>query len=224
MKPRLLDLFCGAGGAAMGYHRAGFQVVGVDIKPQPRYPFEFHLADALDFLGAYRRGYVGKFNVINASPPCQAYTVANNIHGREHPDLLPATRDGLIKSGIPWVIENVPGAPMRHAVVCCGLAFGLNVKRHRFFESSELILTPPCPGHAGDWLLVFGHSVLHRAHVSGRAKGGGPILRRKEAGIAAGRAAMGIDWMTRAELSEAIPPAYTEFIGAALLKALNRAA
>jgi DNA (cytosine-5)-methyltransferase 1 len=215
-RPRLLDLFCGAGGAAMGYHRAGFEVVGVDIKPQPRYPFEFHQADAMTFP-------LDGFDVIHASPPCQAYSVANNIHGHVHPDLLPATRARLEASGVPWVIENVPGAPMRHAVVCCGLAFGLNVKRHRFFESSELVLTPPCPSHEGDWLLVFGHSVLGRAHVSGRAKGGGPILKRKERGIAAGRLAMGIDWMNRAELSESIPPAYTEFIGKQLMAALVRA-
>ena len=213
MKPRLLDLFCGAGGASMGYHRAGFEVVGVDINPQPRYPFEFHQADAMTYP-------LDGFDVIHASPPCQAYTVANNIHGHEHPDLLPATRDRLVASGKVWIIENVPGAPMNQAVVCCGLAFGLNVKRHRFFDSSELILTPPCPPHTGDWLLVFGHTVLHRAHVSGRAKGGGPVLKRKHAGIAAGRLAMGIPWMTRDELSESIPPAYTEHMGAQLLKAI----
>lgn len=214
--PKLLDLFCGEGGASMGYHLAGFNVTGVDICPQPRYPFKFIQADAMTFP---LEGY----DVIHASPPCQAYTVANNIHGHEHPDLLPATRDRLIASGKPWVIENVPGAPMNQAVVCCGLAFGLNVKRHRFFDCSELILTPSCPSHKGDWLLVFGHSVLGRTHVSGRAKGGGLVLKRKEHGIAAGRLAMGIPWMSHAGLSQAIPPAYTEWIGRQLLAAMESA-
>lgn len=216
-KPRLLDLFCGAGGAAMGYHRAGFEVVGVDIKPQPHYPFEFHRADAMTFP-------LGGFDAIHASPPCQAYTVANNIHGREHPDLLPATRERLLASGAPWVIENVPGSPMLHAIVLCGLTFGLNVKRHRFFESSELILAPPCNGHEGDWVLVFGHTVLERSKSIGKTAKGGPRFRRKHLGTEVGRKAMGIDWMSRDELSEAIPPSYTEFIGAQLLRTIGAAA
>lgn len=206
-RPRLLDLFCGAGGASMGYYRAGFDVVGVDIAPQPRYPFEFVQADAMTFP-------LDGFDVIHASPPCQRYSVANNIHQREdHPDLLPETRERLMASGIPWVIENVPGAPMRDYVTLCGLALGLNVKRHRQFESSELILTHPCPkGHPGDWLLVFGHTVLERGTTVGIAKGGGSVIRRKHTTTERGRAAMGIDWMNRDELSEAIPPVYTEYI------------
>ncbi len=229
MKPRLLDLFCGAGGAAMGYHRAGFEVVGVDIKPQPHYPFEFHQADAMTFP-------LDGYDVIHASPPCQAYTVANNIHQREHPDLLPGTRERLIASGKPWVIENVPGAPMyqgppsllqphRWGVLVCGRALGLNVKRHRLFESNRPLIGTDCPrGHPGDWLLVFGHTVLERGTVIGKAKGGGNRIKRKHTTTARGREAMGIDWMNGDELSESIPPAYTEFIGRQILSSLEVAA
>jgi DNA (cytosine-5)-methyltransferase 1 len=222
-RPLLLDLFCGAGGAAMGYHRAGFDVVGVDIKPQPRYPFEFHQDDALAWLDSPMD--LQAYDAIHASPPCQAYTVANNIHQREHPNLLPLTRELLRKAGGPWVIENVPGAPMPAHVQVCGLALGLNVKRHRWFESSELMWGTQCPpGHPGDWLLVFGHTVLERGTVIGKAKGGGNRIKRIHTTTDRGREAMGIDWMNRDELSEAIPPAYTEFIGQQLIEHLERAA
>jgi DNA (cytosine-5)-methyltransferase 1 len=219
-RPLLLDLFCGAGGAAVGYHRAGFDVVGVDIKPQPHYPFEFIQGDALNF------GWVpwGDYDAVHASPPCQAYTVANNIHQAEHPDLLPATRGLLKATGLPYVIENVPGAPMQNYVQVCGLSLGLNVKRHRWFESNQALWGTPCGSHAGDWLLVFGHTVLERGHVIGVAKGGGSVIRRKHTTTERGRAAMGIDWMNRDELSEAIPPAYTQFIGEQLLEHLARVA
>lgn len=225
-RPLLLDLFCGAGGAAMGYHRAGFDVVGVDIKPQPHYPFEFVQADAFDAFDEGTRGpFVYNFDVIHASPPCQAYTVANNIHQAEHPDLLPETRRLLRATGLPWVIENVPGAPMPSYVQVCGLALGLNVKRHRWFESSEALWGTQCPPrHPGDWLLVFGHTVLERGYVTGKAKGGGNVIRRKHTTTARGREAMGVDWMNRDELSEAIPPAYTEFVGEQLLAQLARVA
>jgi DNA (cytosine-5)-methyltransferase 1 len=220
---RLLDAFSGAGGAAMGYHRAGFEVVGVDIKSQPRYPFEFHQADALEYIAAHGH----EFDVIHASPPCQAYSVANNIHNRDdHPDLIPATREALTATGLPWVIENVPGSPLRDYFVLCGLAFGLGVKRHRLFESSVFIWAPPpCPpGHPGDWVSVFGQTVLERGHVIGKAKGGGNRIKRRHLGTDRGREAMGIDWMTRDELSEAIPPAFTTFIGTQLADQLRRAA
>lgn len=235
VKPRLLDLFCGAGGAAMGYARAGFEVVGVDIKPQPRYPFEFVHDDALVALfewplWAHYHGY--DFDAIHASPPCQAYSVANNIHQHDHPDLLPAARELLKQTGLPYVIENVPGAPMHwHSAtlldqntwgaLICGRHFPeINVKRHRWFESNVPIHgTPPCPkGHPGDWLLVFGHTVLERSgQIDSDTPSGGPRFRRRHVGAERGREAMGIDWMTRDELSEAIPPAYTEFIGHQLM-------
>jgi DNA (cytosine-5)-methyltransferase 1 len=222
-RPRLLDLFCGAGGAAVGYHRAGFDVTGVDIAPQPRYPFEFHHGDAvLDFDEFVSWG----FDAIHASPPCQAYSIANNIHARDdHPNLLAQTRELLQATGLPWVIENVPGAPMNNWVVLCGQALGTGVKRHRWFESNIAMLVPPCPhGHPGDWVSVFGHTVLSRGHVIGKAKGGGNRIARQHLGTDVGREAMGIDWMTRDELSEAIPPAYTEWIGAQLLAHLEAAA
>ena len=225
-KPRLLDLFCGAGGAAMGYHRAGFEVVGVDIKPQPHYPFEFRLGDALEPNPARRCYAWSSFDAIHASPPCQAYSIANNIHQRtDHPRLIEPTRELLRASGLPYVIENVPRAPLVDWVNVCGLALGLNVKRHRWFESNQVLFGTECPkGHPGDWLLVFGHTVLERGHQIGRTAKNGPIIRRKHVGTDRGRAAMGIDWMNRDELSESIPPAYTEFIGKQLMEVISVAA
>ena len=210
MRPRLLDLFCGAGGAAVGYHRAGFDVVGVDIRPQPSYPFEFHQADALAWLADAGEP---EFAAIHASPPCQAYSIANNIHGAKHPELIEPVRELLIASGLPYVIENVPGAPLRNAITLCGLTHGLNVKRHRLFECNFPVMTYPCAGHDGDWLLIFGRTVLERGKRVGTTPNGGGIIRRKHVSTDRGREAMGIDWMTRDELSEAIPPAYTEHVG-----------
>jgi DNA (cytosine-5)-methyltransferase 1 len=209
VKPRLLDLFCGAGGAAMGYHRAGFDVVGVDIEPQPHYPFEFHQGNALAVLGA---GFVGwnslrDFDAIHASPPCQAYSVAAKYQrnaGKEYPDLIGPTRELLEATGLPWVIENVPGAPMRTDVMLCGSQFGLNVRRHRLFEFSEppFQLMPPC---------------VHDSHVVGPY--GNPNAMKGSGKDWA--AAMGIDWMTTPEMTQAIPPAYTEWIGAQLIRHLS---
>lgn len=225
MRPLLLDLFCGAGGAAMGYHRAGFDVLGVDINPQPRYPFEFHQGDAIEFARMMLHPGNG-IEAIHASPPCQLYSVANNIHGNDnHPDLVGITREVLTESGLPWIIENVPGAPMPAAITVCGLTLGLGVKRHRLFESNYMLMGTGCPkGHPGDWVSVFGHTVLERGHVIGKAKGGGNRIKRKHLGIERGREAMGIDWMNREELSEAIPPAYTEYVGTQLLGQMARSA
>ncbi len=138
-KPRLLDLFSGAGGAAMGYHRAGFEVVGVDIAPQPHYPFEFIQGDALLYLQAvpWLRD-LSRFDAIHASPPCQAYSQASaqwdsRLGADRHPDLLPEVRMLLEATGLPWVIENVPSSPMSNYVVLCGSSFGLGVRRHRWF-------------------------------------------------------------------------------------------
>lgn len=223
-RPRLLDLFCGAGGCSVGYHRAGFDVTGVDIEPQPNYPHRFIQADAMAVLRDNLmddRLYLDQFDVIHASPPCQAYSVANNIHGRsDHPDLVEPVRRLLQVWGGPYVIENVPGAPLRNPMQLCGLSLGLNVKRHRLFESNAWMMAPPCGSHAGDWLLVFGHTVLERGQVIGKAKGGGNTIKRKHTTTDRGREAMGIDWMTRDELSQAIPPAYTEFIGEQLIEHL----
>jgi DNA (cytosine-5)-methyltransferase 1 len=207
----------------MGYHRAGFdEIVGVDIKPQPRYPFRFELADAMTYP-------LDGFDAIHASPPCQFATTASNgwqsrlgPASERHIDLLTPTRERLIASGVPWVIENVPGAPMRDYMQLCGLSFGLKVKRHRWFESSVAFLVPPCGDHTQDFVICFGGGVRGRTHQIGRTtKGkGGPILRRPTLTLEVGRSAMGINWMDRHELSQAIPPAYTEYIGKTLLKAM----
>lgn len=213
VKPRLLDLFCGAGGCSVGYERAGFEVVGVDIRPQPRYPFEFHLADALAFL-AYAtkpRQLPLPFDALHASPPCQRYSMAQNAakNAAAHPDLVAPVRALLRATGLPFVIENVVGAPLEHPHMICGLSLGLNVKRHRLFETNWPLMVPPCPNHDQDYFVIFGHEVRNRR------KGSAAGRKNK---IAEGRAAMGIDWMTRGELSEAIPPAYTELIGHQLMQ------
>ena len=206
---RILDLFCGAGGAGMGYHQAGFEVVGVDIEPQPHYPFEFHQADALTFP---RDG----FDAIHASPPCQGYSHMSNCRpglADTYVRLVGEMRERLMASGLPWVLENVSGAPMPGAIVLCGHSLGLPLYRHRWFESSHLLFAPPHLPHVvrasraghyepGTYMSVSGH-----CHP-----------------IALARAAMGIDWMTRDELAESIPPAYTEWLGHQLLAMLRQAA
>ena len=158
MKPCILDLFCGAGGAAMGYHNAGFDLVGVDIEPQPNYPFTFIEYDAIAFLEEFGSLLHRRWDAIHASPPCQAYSVATKWRGdpSSHPDLLEPTRDLLEEIGLPWVIENVPGAPMTPDVVLCGSMFDLQVRRHRLFLSNVPIfdLMPSCR-HRG--LLAFEH-------------------------------------------------------------------
>jgi DNA (cytosine-5)-methyltransferase 1 len=210
-RPRLLDCFCGAGGCAVGYARAGFEVVGVDHVPQKHYPFEFIQADALEFLAKVKPG---EWDVIHASPPCQRWTRAQNAakNAQAHPDLIAPTRQVLRRIGSPYVIENVVGAPLENAITVCGLALGAQVKRHRLFESSEMLFAPSCPSHTVDYYVIFGHEVRNRRH--------GAAAGRKNS-IALGRLAMGIDWMTRAELSQAIPPAYTEFVGSQLRRALG---
>jgi DNA (cytosine-5)-methyltransferase 1 len=217
MKPRLLDLFCCAGGVATGYSRAGFEVVGVDIDPQPHFPFEFIQADALTLPKAF----MASFDAIHASPPCQSYSDLAKRNGNAHewPRLIEPVREMLIKTGKPYVIENVSGAPMLNPVVLCGTMFkGLRVLRHRLFEANFLILTPPHGKHP------ICHTFDKRKSQYGKTNdmidfvsvnGGGNCT------IAAARDAMGIDWMTKDELNEAIPPAYTEFIGKQLIKYLE---
>lgn len=196
MKPRLLDLFCGAGGAGMGYHRAGFDVVGVDIAPQPRYPFEFHQADAMTYP-------LDGFDAIHASPPCPRYANVTRWRGDQdaHPDLLPPIRQRLDESGLPWVIENVVGAPMRADLMLCGSMFGLKVRRHRWFESNILLFTmlPPCR-HSRDLLPFMHKNELAYAH------------------------ALGVPWMTAVSARDAIPPVYTEHIGRQLLEHIGTVA
>jgi DNA (cytosine-5)-methyltransferase 1 len=217
-RPRLLDLFCGAGGCSVGYHRAGFDVVGVDIAPQPRYPYEFVQADALEMLSepAILGNAGGNFAVIHASPPCQRWSVATVMHDRsKYPDLIGPTRDRLATSGLPCIIENVPGAPLRPDYKLCGCMFDLpGLRRERWFETSwqGFQFRHPCH-HVGTTITVSGHGSQGREYAAGTA-----------ATQAQRQAAMGIDWMTRDELSQAIPPAYTEYIGAQLLAHLEAAA
>lgn len=201
--PLLLDLFCKAGGAGMGYHRAGFDVVGVDIEPQPNYPFEFVQADAIEYL--LKDG--NRFDVIHASPPCQAYSNAARIMKRKHPDMIEAVRDAMPAK--PWVIENVEGSPLIDPITLCGYTFGLRTYRHRLFESSVWLTAPKHREHD------------KRSTKMGRPPKSGEMMHivGNFSGVADARAAMGIDWMTRDELREAIPPAYTEWIGRQLLSA-----
>jgi DNA (cytosine-5)-methyltransferase 1 len=228
-RPRLLDLFCGAGGAAVGYDRAGFEVVGVDVRPQRHFPFRFWQADALEL----EPWMLGAFDAVHASPPCQAYSAGGNLWltrkaDDRHPDLIGPVRELLRAGGVPYVIENVERAPLLQPVTVCGRALGLGVRRHRLFEASVALMVPPCPGgHPGDWLSVFGGGALTRtprggqARIDGRHNGAGSYDGRRHATHAEASAAMGIDWMSRRELSEAIPPDYTELIGAQLLQAIR---
>jgi DNA (cytosine-5)-methyltransferase 1 len=200
---RALDLFCGAGGVTKGLQRAGYHVTGVDLVASPRYCGDAFIQG--DALTVDLDGY----DFVWASPPCQAYscsTLALRNAGRHYPDLLAAVRARLQASGTPYAIENVMGAPMRSPTMLCGTMFGIPVLRHRLFETSFPIaeLLHPCR-HTGDEIPIYGH--------------GTPSWHRERKGrnfsTAEKRAAMGIDWMTRDELSQAIPPAYAEFIGRA---------
>ena len=236
---RLLDLFCGAGGAAMGYHRAGFdEIVGVDIVHQPRYPFESIQADALEYVADYG----GEFDAVHASPPCQGYSIMRNLpwlKDKEYPLLIDPVRELLEQTGKPWVIENVMGAHLP-AGWLCGTMFGLPFYRHRVFESNWFWMQP---GHAKHQIVIgsqsvgrprrgetfiFGHD--NPVNSGGRkyhdgVKGNGA----QKTGVAVGHAkgwkiaaeAMAIDWMKREELTQAIPPAYTEYIGHALMRHLG---
>lgn len=232
MKSRLLDLFSGAGGCARGYQRAGFYVVGVDIKPQPRYAGdEFVQADALavlDFLlkGNEWQGYVLEdFAAIHASPPCQAFTAYKRTGNvGEYPDLVAATRELLQAMGLPYVIENVEGAPLQNPVRFCGSGFGLDVQRHRLFESNVTLMAPGC-SH-GRWAAdryPGGRSVQRTGSSRGLVRATVEV-GSWDIPLPVQQAAMGIDWMTLPELSEAIPPAYCEHIGLYLMQEVNRRA
>jgi DNA (cytosine-5)-methyltransferase 1 len=224
---RLLDLFCGAGGAGDGYARAGFEVIGVDIRPQKHNPHTFVQADALDYLREHGR----EFDFIHASPPCQAHTALRSMHkDRQYLDLIPATRALLREIGVPYVIENVPGAPLLAPIMLCGSMFGLGtgdaeLRRHRLFELGgwSMGLVPICQHGDSPAIRVHGDgasvSFARRTigvygHTGGTSKRNGT----PRSTISDRREAMGIDWMTGAELSQAIPPAYTQFIGRAWLK------
>lgn len=214
MKPLALDLFCGAGGASMGLHRAGFEVVGIDIRMMPRYPFGFFMFDALKW--PLREGPAPgrpSYDLVWASPPCQRFSALATRQDLSHyPDLVEPIRARLIAAGIPYVIENVPGAPIRKDLVLCGAMFGLRSYRHRHFECSFAIAQPDHPKHA---VRVNRRGENRRQHWAN----GGFITVTGDVGTYCGPEAMGIDWMSGDEMSEAIPPAYAEFIGRAALAA-----
>lgn len=192
----------------MGYRRAGFEVVGVDIDPQPRYPFEFHQGDALKYLLEHWQ----EFDALHASPPCQAHTNAQKIRGNEHPDFIVAVRSAFRLIGLPYIIENVPGAPLDDPIELCGCMFpGLQTYRSRLFESNLPLPVLSCRPHEA------------RTTKMGRPPREGEFMHvvGNFSGVAQARKAMGIDWMSRDELREAIPPAYTEFLGRELMKHLN---
>lgn len=216
---RLLDLFCGAGGAGQGYSDAGYEVVGVDVAPQPHYPFEFHQGDALDPAAWPAQ----RFDAIHASPVCKLYTKATaswRARGRVYPNQIPATRAALERSGLPWIIENVPGAPIRPDYELCGCLFGLAIDagylvRERWFETSwhGFNLRASCHHSGIGAISIAGHGVASWS----RAKTGAVLLAER-------RRLMGCEWMNRNELGEAIPPAYTAYIGAELTAELERVA
>jgi DNA (cytosine-5)-methyltransferase 1 len=236
---KALDLFCKAGGASMGLYQAGFDVTGVDIEPQSNYPFRFEQADAMsfplatcEFIGGSQDHYpeicdrCGKpwkhadhrsYDFIWASPPCQAHTRLNGINGNQYRDYIPQLRERLDQSGIPYVIENVMGAPLKSPAILCGSMFGLRVWRHRLIEHSFPLAALTCR-----------HSEFpNPIDVTGT---GGPCSKRTTPGggfhnkpknLDEAQAAMGIDWMTRKELSQAIPPAYSKYIGEFAMKHLE---
>jgi DNA (cytosine-5)-methyltransferase 1 len=239
-RPVLLDLFCGAGGAAVGYHRAGFDVIGVDIKPMPRYPFEFIQASATNMLDTLLLGgttndartdckigwgyRLGSFAAVHASPPCQAYSTGTNTarkNGKVYPKLIEPTRERLIKIGLPYVIENVPGAPLTDPVTLCGSQFGLQaelpgygpvgLRRHRLFETSWPFAGIGPHNHSLRSVSVTGHgATTGNRKILGRAV---PLKIMREL--------MGIDWMPLSTLAQSIPPVYTEYVGKQLLRYLN---
>ncbi|MET9534687.1 SAM-dependent methyltransferase [Streptomyces sp. NPDC006649] len=198
-RPRLADVCCCQGGASTGYHRAGFDVTGIDITPQPRYPYPFILADAVAFILACGAG----FDLLHVSPPCQAHTNAQRIQGRTHPDLIAPVRHALTTIGVPYVIENVPGAPLHDPVTLCGAMFGLRTYRHRLFETNWHLTTPE-----------------HPAHTAPNAKMGRPVadgqfmhIVGNFSNVPLARTVMDMPWASRDGLREAIPPAYTHWIG-----------
>lgn len=213
MRPRLLDLACGAGGAARGYNDAGFDVTGIDIELQPHYPYEFIQADALEIL---RMAGLYEYDVIHASFPCQEFTVYRNCRPGQAPrwpDLITPGRPLLELTGLPWIMENVAGAPLRDPIMLCGTSFsdyfapGLRVRRHRFFESNIPLVGLQCDH--GKWTDRPFPGSTNRPNgrtVCNVGEYRVPLDVQKKC--------MGIDWdVTLHELSEAIPPAYTKFLG-----------
>lgn len=212
---RVLDLFCGAGGASRGYELAGFTTIyGVDINPQKHYPYPFSKLDAVVAL----EEAVDKqdFDFIHASPPCQKFSTLNKVNKRQYPDFISKIRELLNEIGIPYIIENVPNSPLLNPVQLCGGYFGLGIpgyylKRHRWFESNLDIKGTPCNHFEKYAVGVYGHGPWNNNHEAQKDRGG------YQANAAEKAQALGIDWMNRNELSQAIPPAYTEYLGKQVL-------
>lgn len=208
----------------MDYHLAGFEIVGVDIAPQSRYPFSFVQADALTFD-------LSGFDALHASPPCQSYSTSRyfpNANKVPAAKLIEPIRARLAAAGVPWIIENVAGADMPDAVELCGSMFGLPIRRHRWFSSSHLLFAPgPCkhiPGFynpVGCKIRGYGTYASDTLYTCANGE-----VRRREGSyrLEVGRQAMGIDWMTMSELSQAIPPAYTQWLGSQLIQYVEVAA
>ncbi len=219
-KPRALDLFCGAGGATRGLQMAGFHVTGVDLHPQPRYCGDaFFQADALKFP-------LEGFDFIWASPPCQGYSAASwchRINGRVYPDFIAPTRARLTSIEAPWVIENVPGAPLNLAIRLCGLSFGLPLLMHRRFESNLFLLAPAHIRHSRGMAIrkeIFTVAGKSRSRTNNR-RNSEPY---QTASVAEARTAKAIDWpMTYSEMANAVPPAYSEYIGRQVMEVLSAA-
>lgn len=209
-RPWIVDLCCCGGGASVGLYRAGFNVVGVDINPQSHYPFPFLQAD----VTTLDPEWIGQFDAVWASPPCQRFTRHARQKGTadNHPDLIGPVRDLLVTVGLPYVIENVPEAPVRPDLILCGAMFGLKVVRHRHFEVSGFVVEQPeHVEHAPDYITVTGHP-----GGSSKRDGGAHFGNTAE-----WKEAMGIDWLPASKIKEAVPPAYGQHIGAAMLRAVR---
>ena len=208
-RPKLLDLYCCGGGAGYGYEQAGFDVTGIDIEPQPKHRGKFIQADAIEYLKAHFHEY----DVIHASPPCQAYSMASmqfRKAGKEYVDLIEVTRMELIKTGKPYIIENVPGSPLINPIELCGSMFGMRTYRHRLFESNMKLQAPE-----------------HPKHIAPNAKMGRPVKDGEFiqyvghfSGVKLVQKMTGLHWLGQGELAQSIPPQYTKYIGRQVMVAL----
>lgn len=220
MRRRILDLCAGGGGCSVGYHRAGFDVTGVDLVAHPDYPFGMHVGDAMHYLYPH---ILDGFDAVHISPPCPRYSTITPFATRDsHPNLISPVRTRLKAWGGPYVIENVVGAPLENPVLLCGSMFGLGVRRHRLFETNVPMLAPQCRHDLQPqvWGVYGDHGDLNPVtRPNGTSRG------NKARDVAHAQAVMGIDWMhSWDDLADAIPPAYTQWLGERLVEHLNQAA